>query len=259
MSQMNVSDNGGVSDKRNAFLFAAILILSSFAVYVVASIYHPSGIDPNNHPAVFAQYAASSGWTLDHAVWFVQTSLLIAGILVLFYALDLSRGLAAQVARLGVASAAVAIALTALRDAVDGVVLKRAVDAWVSAPEVDKAARFASAETARWLEEASASYQGFVLGLTLILLAVLIVWSARAPRSVGLLLGVGGVGYLAFGWVLGVSGFAPEGAVPSYIAALSPTLAGLWLLISAWRMPQPGAESTGQEERTATLAGQGGI
>lgn len=250
---------GEASTKRKSFVLAAALIVVSFAVYVVASIYHPSGIDPNNHPAVFAQYAASSYWTLDHAGWFVQTAMLIAGVLVLFYALDLTEGLASSVARLGIAFAAVAIALTAIRDLVDGVVLKRAVDAWVSAPEAEKAARFAGAETVRWFEEASASYQGFVLGFTLILLAVLIVWTARAPRSVGLLLGVGGVGYLAFGWILGVAGFAPEGAVPSYIAALSPTLAGLWLLISAWRMPQPGAESTGQEERTARLAGQGGI
>ena len=251
--------NDEASANRSALVLAAALMIISFAVYVVATIYHPSGIDPNNHPAVFAQYAASSGWTLDHAGWFVQTALLIAGLLVLFYALDLAKGMAAFVARLGIASAAVALALTALRDLVDGVVLKRAVDAWVSAPEADKAARFAAAETVRWFEEASASYQGFVLGFTLILLAVLIVWTARAPRPVGYLLGVGGAGYLVVGWILGVSGFAPEGAAPNYVAAFSPLVAGFWLLISAWRMPQPGAESTGQEERSARLAGQGGI
>ena len=33
--------------------------------------------------------------------------------------------------------------------AVDGVALKQAVDAWVNAPEADKAARFASAEVVR--------------------------------------------------------------------------------------------------------------
>jgi hypothetical protein len=47
----------------------------------------------------------------------------------------------------------VTLTLTAVAYAVDGVVLKRAVDAWVSAPASEAAARFASAETVRWLEE----------------------------------------------------------------------------------------------------------
>ena len=250
--------NGEASAKRKSFILAAALIVGSFAVYWVAKIYHPDGIDPNNHSAVFAQYAASAGWTADHAAWFVQTGLLIAGLLVLLYALDLSDGMAAIVARLSGAFAAAAIALTALRYLVDGVVLKRAVDAWVNAPDAEKAARFAAAEVARWLEEASASYQGFVLGIAMILLAVVIVWTARAPRPVGYLLAVGGLGYLALGWILGESGFAPDGAIPNYFAAFSPLFGGLWLLISAWRMPQPGAASTGQET-SARLAGQGGI
>jgi hypothetical protein len=125
-----------------------------------------------------------------------------------------------------------------MRFAVDGVVLKRAVDAWVSAPDAEKAARFASAETVRWLEEATASYQGFLLGLTLILLAALIVSTARVPRPSGYLLALGGVGYLAESWLLGLVGFAPEGAIPAYVAELSPLIAGGWLLISAWRMPE---------------------
>jgi hypothetical protein len=35
---------------------------------------------------------------------------------------------------------------------VDGVALKQAVNAWVDAPEAEKAARFAAAEAMRWLE-----------------------------------------------------------------------------------------------------------
>jgi hypothetical protein len=56
------------------------------------------------------------------------------------------------VARLGAVSAAVALALYGVLQAVDGVALKQVVDAWVRAPEAEKAARFASAETIRWLE-----------------------------------------------------------------------------------------------------------
>jgi hypothetical protein len=222
---------------RQTLRLAAALLLSSYFVYVVATVFHPSGVDPNNHPAVFTQYAHSVGWVADHLGWFVETAIFIAGLLVLLYALNLSSGLPRLVARLGVVSAGVALGLSALRYLVDGIVLKRAVDAWASAPEADKAARFASAETARWLEEASASYQGFVLGFTLILLAALIVWTARVPRPIGYLLALGGVGYLVVGWILGEGGFAPEGALPTYIGQLTTLIASVWLLITAWRLP----------------------
>jgi len=52
---------------------------------------------------------------------------------------------------------------------VDGVALKQAVDAWASAPEVEKSVRFASAEAIRWLEWGVRSYQSFMLGVTFLL------------------------------------------------------------------------------------------
>ena len=236
MTQTSGTATGPLAD-RNALRLSAVFLVASIIVYAVATAFHPSGIDPNNHPAVFAQYAPSTGWTADHLGWFVEGMILIAGLLVLFYALNLQVGIPSLAARIGIVSAGVGLALTAMREAVDGVVLKRAVDAWVSPPDAEKAARFASAELARWLEEATTSYQYFVLGFTLILLAALIVWTARVPRPIGYLLALGGIGYVAAGWILGESGFAPEGAIPTYISQFFPMIAGVWLLISAWRMP----------------------
>jgi len=46
---------------------------------------------------------------------------------------------------------------------VDGVALKQAVDAWASAPDVEKVARFASAEAIPWLEWGVRNYQDFTL------------------------------------------------------------------------------------------------
>jgi hypothetical protein len=237
---------------RKALRLSALLLVASIIAYVVATPFHPSGIDPNNHPAVFAQYAHSAGWTADHLGWFVEGMILIAGLLVLFYALNLPDGMTRLAARIGIVSAGVGLALTAMREAVDGVVLKRAVDAWVSAPDAEKAARFASAELARWLEEATTSYQYFVLGFTLFLLAALIIWTARVPRPIGYLLALGAVGYLAAGWILGIAGFAPEGAIPTYVSQFFPMIAGVWLLISAWRMP----ESAGTAPRSGSTARQ---
>jgi len=142
--------------------------------------------------------------------------------------------------------------------AVDGVVLKRAVDAWVAAPDAEKAARFASAETVRWLEEATTSYQGFVLGFTLILLAALIVWTGRAPRPVGFILGLSGVANLVAGWIVGVAGLAPQGAIPTLLGQTCWLIAGVWLLVSTWRMsesadiaPKSGSPARGNDAGAA--------
>ena len=63
-----------------------------------------------------------------------------------------------------------ALGLYAVLQAVDGVALKQAVNAWVSAPEADQPARYAAAETVRWLEWGTRSYHSYTLGLALILL-----------------------------------------------------------------------------------------
>ena len=254
----SASRGDGTHADREALLLSAALVLGSFIVYAVATVFHPSGIDPNNHQAVFVQYADSMGWTADHVGWFGESAILIAGLLVLFEALGLRHGIAGIAVRFGIVSGGVALALSAIRYAVDGVVLKRAVDAWVVAPDAEKAARFASAQVARWLEEASASYQSFALGITLILLAAAIIWSARVPRPIGYLLALGGAGYLVYGWILGEAGFAPGGAIPNYLAAFTPLLAGVWLLVSAWRIPHSTSRSTASEY-PAELAGERGI
>jgi hypothetical protein len=86
------------------------------------------------------------------------------------------------------------------------------------APDAKKAARFASAETVRWIEEATVSYQSFLLGATVLLLAGVVIATARIPRVIGYLLILGGIAYLMVGWVVGQHGFAPAGALPSSVA-----------------------------------------
>jgi hypothetical protein len=70
---------------------------------------------------------------------------------------------------------------------VDGVALKQAVNAWASAPEGEKAARFATAEAFRWLEWGMRSYENFALGLAVLLFAVAVVRTAWIPRPIAYL------------------------------------------------------------------------
>jgi hypothetical protein len=158
-----------------------------------------------------------------------------AGLFVLGSALGAGADGAAWLARLGVVSAAVALGLYGVLQAVDGVALKQALDAWAGAPETEKAARFAGAEAIRWLEWGVRSYQSFLFGLSLILLGSAIALAARLPKTLGYLMGLSGLAYLVQGWVLGSEGFA-ESNTFAILAGYALILAWIvWLTVVAWR------------------------
>jgi hypothetical protein len=135
---------------------------------------------------------------------------------------------------LGALFALIALALYGVLQAVDGVALKHAVNAWVAAPEAEKAARFASAETVRWLEWGAKSYQTFVLGTSLFLFAVAILRTGFVPRPIGYLMALSGIAYAVQGWILGVRGFGPA-ETPTVITILLNLLWSIWLLVFVWR------------------------
>jgi hypothetical protein len=219
---------------RNLLRSSASLLLIGVVVSVVADMLHPPGA--NDYRAAFSAYANSPIWTAVHLGQFAGMALILAGLMVLFFALDVSEGAPRWVGLFGAVSAGVALALAGVAYAVDGVALKQAVDAWASAPAAEKATRFASAETVRWLEWGLRSYLDFVFGLALVLLATTIVWTARIPRPVGYLMGVSGLSFIAVGWVIGAEGFAPVGVVPSDAGQTFLLAWIVWLLIVAWRM-----------------------
>ena len=134
-----IAERGGFMIDRKTLRLSAVLLAVGFIFYVVVGLLHAGG-PANNHPVVFGIYASSASWTAVHLGQFVGMAVIIAGLLVLYFALDIRAGGAAWVARLGTVSAAVALGLYAVLQAVDGVALKQVVDAWASAPEAEKAA-----------------------------------------------------------------------------------------------------------------------
>ena len=91
-------------------------------------------------------------------------------------------------------------AIWAVLQAVDGVTLKQAVDAWVAASETEKATRLADAETVRWIEWGLQSYFRVLLGVAFLLLGAAVVVSRLIPSWLGVVLGVGGLLSLALGF-----------------------------------------------------------
>jgi len=107
--------------------------------------------------------------------------------------------LAAAWARLATAAAVTAAAAYGILQVVDGVALKRAVDAWVAAPADDKAATFAAAQAVRWTEYGLNSLTYSLVGLTLVLLGVALLGGDRSPRWLGAWAIVAGVAYAVKG------------------------------------------------------------
>jgi hypothetical protein len=214
---------------------SATLLFVGELFSLLVGLLHPAQENPNNHSAVFAEYANSTNWTAVHLGQFVGMAIVIAGLLVLFFALNVHAGTPGWIGRFAAVAAVVALALYGVLQAVDGVALKQAVDAWASAPAAEKAARFASAEVVRWLEWGTRSYQSFMFGLTLVLFGAVIAGTARIPRLIGYLMGVSGLAYLVQGWVLGSEGFSATNTVPQLLAYALILVWSLWLLIIAWR------------------------
>jgi hypothetical protein len=238
---------------RSLLRLSATLVVIGEVLFALVTLFHPDG-EANNHPAVFAEYASSGSWIAIHFGQFVFMAVLLIGLFVLSFALNVRSGALEWVGRFAAVSVVVALALYGVVQAVDGVALKHAVDAWVSAPEAEKATRFASAETVRWLEWGTSSYQTFMFALALILLATVIVGTARVPRAIGYLMGLAAIPGLVQSWVLGTEGFAVSWLSGSLSVVGLPLMLAwsIWLLIVAWRMKEPDHPEKGQPERAAT-------
>src|SRR5688500_11263382 len=89
---------------------AATLQLVGQLLYIVITQLHTGG-EANNHPVIFAAYAASGIWTAVHVLQFAAMVILLAGLLALVFALDVEAGTARVAGLLGAGTAVVALAL----------------------------------------------------------------------------------------------------------------------------------------------------
>jgi hypothetical protein len=214
---------------------SATLLLVGQLLYIVVTQLHTGG-DANNHSAIFAAYAGSGIWTAVHVGQFAAMAILLAGLLALYYAPDVQAGTAKLAGLLGAAAAVAALALYGALQAVDGVANKQADVAWVSAPDSEKAARFASAEAIRWVEWGMRSYHAFTLGLALLLFAAAVVRAAWFPRPIAYLMGLTGLAYLVQGWLVGSEGFSQTVSIAIVLAWVLSLAWMIWLVVVAWRM-----------------------
>jgi hypothetical protein len=224
-----------MADRKLLRLSATLLVIGAL-VFMVAALPEPGA--GNDYKAQFAVTANSSIWTALHLGQFVGTAIITAGLLVLFFALGVLEGTPRWLGLFGAIAAGVAMALAGVVYAVDGVALKQVSAAWASAGASEQAARFASAEAIRWLEWGVRSYQNYMFGLTLVLFAIVIVWTARVPRPIGYIMGLNGLANIVLGWLTGTEGFSTTSSILYTSGAFLFFIWMVWLLIVAWRMKE---------------------
>lgn len=195
--------------ERDLLRLAGGLLVGGFVVNFVATQFHPSGGE-NNHPVIFAKYAASDPWVGVHVGQFAGVLVALGGFLVLYRALAL-REEVPLLARCALGATVITAAIWAALQAVDGVALKHAVDAWAQTSGPEKRIRFADAETVRWMEWGLQSYFRLLLGLTIVLFGVAVALTGVVARWLGWVAVLSGLLYMAVGVAVGYSGFEKPG------------------------------------------------
>lgn len=87
---------------------------------LVAGIFHPDREHANNHSAAFAEYTASADWIAVHLSRVGGMAVVIAGLLVLFIALNVYAGVPRWASWFGAISTGGALALYGVLQVVDG-------------------------------------------------------------------------------------------------------------------------------------------
>lgn len=215
---------------------------------VAATAVHPSREDVMHHEAVFREYALSDGWIAIHFTQWVAGLVFFGGLVALYFAMAAKREGASALARFGLAGVLLTAAAITMLQAVDGIALKWAVDAWVDVPANQEPSTFAAAMALRWTEYALQSYSNILLGLTLIFFGLATTLSKAYSRWPGWLAVGAGVAWIIHGLMVSYVGLfdsAPRGVALVLMAAWAFVMAVLM-----WR-----GVGRGQAARAASSEG----
>jgi hypothetical protein len=156
---------------RGALRTGSTLLLGGLLAEYVVTSFHAAHENPNDHDAVFAEYAASDNWIAVHLGQFAAGLVVIAGIITLLRALLRPTTGPALFTRVAEGAAILTASMIAVLQGIDGFTLKHAVDSLAASPPDMHDAAFHDAEIVRWIEWAAAGYFRVTLGLTVVLLS----------------------------------------------------------------------------------------
>jgi hypothetical protein len=218
---------------RNASRAGATCAIAGAALLFVGTALHPMGVDPNEPVAAFTEYAADPWWVASHLTQLAGVAAMVVAVLVLTEQLEARRR--PCVARIAAGGAIASLALAAALQAVDGIALKRMVDAWAAAPAAQKEVAFYAALAVRQVEIGLASMVSLLFGLTVTGYGVALLVDHTYPKWVGGLALGGGIPTTVAGVVMAYTGFS---GLAMAISMPAGSLLVVWMLtlgVLMWR------------------------
>ena len=227
----------GDSDTTTASHQAAATAIGGVILLVVSTMLHPVPSDPSDLTAALTEYAGDRLWMWSHLGQFLGVAAMAAALVMLAATFD--PGPEGTLARVAAAGAAVTAAAAAALQAVDGVALNAMAKHWIAASEPARRSAYDAAFAVREIEIGLASLLLLVVGLTVVLLGIAMLISARHPSwlaTLGLLAGLGAVAAAA---TQGTAGFSPHAMTLSMsaTAALLLWVVLVGLLMGRWARP----------------------
>jgi hypothetical protein len=201
----------------------------------VVTLFHPPGVDANNHPVVFREYAMSQAWVAIHLLQLLGLVVGLIGIAGIAASMLRLQGNGRLFALLAVGLAAASIPMAGVLQAVDGIAQKRAVDAWVAAGGSVESASFGAASALRYLEEGVNAVLSLTMGSAVILVGAAMVRGTIYPRWLGWIGGVVGIAVLINAILVAETGFSPTAQI--WVLARNPAL-WIWTVVAGvlmWR------------------------
>ena len=225
----------------------AIAIPLGVILLVAATAVHPSREAVMNHTAVFTEYAETDAWIAIHFTQWVAALVFFGGLVALYYAITSKGERPGVLARFGLAAVVLTAAAITTLQAVDGIALKWAVDAWVAAPAEQEPAALSAAMGLRWSEYALQSYSNILLGLTLIFFGLALAYGYAYARWPGWLAAASGIAWIVHGLMVSYVGLFDS--APRLVALV---LLAAWAFVMAVQM---WPRSHGRTTRSAAPTG----
>lgn len=226
----------------------AIALPLGVILLVAATAVHPSRENVMNHTAVFTEYAQSDGWIAIHFTQWVAALVFFGGLVALYFAMTAKREGPNTLVRFGLAAVVLTAAAITMLQAVDGIALKWAVDAWVNAPADQESSALSAAMGLRWTEYALQSYSNLLLGLTLVFFGLALAYGSVFSRWPGWLAAASGVAWIVHGLMVSYVGLFDS--VPRLVALV---LMAVWAIAMAVQLWPRG--SRGEAARSSAPAG----
>jgi hypothetical protein len=236
------TDAGRPVDSTRLRLGAGAMVVGLLGQVPLGTL-HPHQEYANDSAAAFHEYAHSEDWVLVHLGQYVGVLLVAIGLVAVATSLARQRGPAGFLGVVAAVTAVTSTAVFAVQMAVDGVALKAAVDAWVSATgSAERDAAYLVAESVRSVEKGLSALFNVTNGVTMLSLGVGLALTGRS-RWLGWIAAVAGLGLVAVGVITARTGFSHEATALMLPTTAAVAVFAIGMALTAWRRTDSGPSS----------------